>query len=87
MAMRRMGLLSAGERGETDAGHDDRVGTEGGKNVRRLDADGTTWVRPRLVVEVGTLMLTKDHRLRQPAYVGLRADLTPEDLQEVEDGG
>ena len=55
--------------------------------VPRLDADGTTWVRPRLVVEVGTLMLTKDHRLRQPAYVGLRADLTPDDLQEVEDGG
>lgn len=55
--------------------------------VPRIDADGTTWVRPALVVEVRTLMLTKDHRLRQPTYLGVRADLTAEDLQEVEDGG
>jgi hypothetical protein len=25
-------------------------------------------------------------RLRQPAYLGVRADLTPEDLQETSDG-
>ena len=34
--------------------------------VPRIDASGTTWVEPRLVVEVRTLMLTADHRLRQP---------------------
>ncbi len=55
--------------------------------VPRVDADGTTWVRPGLVLEVGTLMLTADHRLRQPTYLGVRADLTPRDLEEVEDGG
>lgn len=55
--------------------------------VPRLDADGTSWVQPRLVVEVRTLMLTADHRLRQPTYLGVRDDLTPADLQEVGDGG
>ena len=55
--------------------------------VPRLDADGTTWVEPRLVVEVRTLMLTADHRLRQPTYLGVRSDLTPAELQEVGDGG
>ena len=53
----------------------------------RIDASGTTWVQPRLVVEVRTLMLTADHRLRQPTYLGVRHDLTPEELREVEEGG
>lgn len=55
--------------------------------VPRVDASGATWVRPALVVEVRTLMLTADHRLRQPTYLGVRHDLTPAELQEVEDGG
>ncbi|PKW27910.1 non-homologous end-joining DNA ligase [Phycicoccus duodecadis] len=55
--------------------------------VPRIDASGATWVRPALVVEVRTLMLTADHRLRQPTYLGVRHDLTPAELQEVEDGG
>ncbi len=55
--------------------------------VPRLDADGTTWVEPQVVVEVRTLQLTSGHRLRQPTYLGVRHDLTPEELREVEDGG
>ncbi|MBM6401307.1 non-homologous end-joining DNA ligase [Phycicoccus sonneratiae] len=55
--------------------------------VPRVDASGTTWVEPTLVVEVRTLMLTADHRLRQPTYLGVRHDLTPEELREVEEGG
>jgi bifunctional non-homologous end joining protein LigD len=55
--------------------------------VPRLDAAGTTWLEPRVVVEVRTLELTGQHRLRQPTYLGVRADLTPGDLQEVGDGG
>ena len=35
-----------------------------------MDAHGATWVEPALVVEVRTLELTGQHRLRQPAYLG-----------------
>jgi bifunctional non-homologous end joining protein LigD len=53
--------------------------------VPSIDARGTTWVEPAVVVEVRTLELTGQHRLRQPAYLGVRADLTPDDLTEVDD--
>ena len=54
-------------------------------DVPSIDASGTTWVEPRVVVDVRTLELTGQHRLRQPAYLGVRSDLTPEDLTEVDD--
>ena len=47
----------------------------------RLDSAGTVWVEPFLVVDVQYLRITKDGRLRQPAYRGVRTDLTPEDLE------
>jgi bifunctional non-homologous end joining protein LigD len=50
--------------------------------VPPMDAQGTTWVRPEVVVEVQSLGLSARGRLRQPAYRGLRPDLTPDDLQE-----
>ncbi|HZB65901.1 MAG TPA: non-homologous end-joining DNA ligase [Ornithinibacter sp.] len=53
--------------------------------VPSIDARGTTWVEPRVVVEVASLELTGQHRLRQPAYLGVRSDLTPADLAEVHD--
>ena len=53
--------------------------------VPAIDANGTTWVHPRIVVEVRALELTGQHRLRQPAYLGVRTDLAPADLGEVED--
>ena len=46
----------------------------------RTDRDGTVWVRPEIIVDVQYLVLTRDGRLRQPAYRGVRADLTPGDL-------
>ncbi len=49
--------------------------------VPRLDRLGATWVEPCLVVEARTLELTRDHRLRQPAYLGIRSDLTPDEVQ------
>ena len=64
-----------------------RQGSPFSDEVPRVDASGTTWVEPRVVVEVRTLQLTAGHRLRQPTYLGVRHDLTPEDLQEVGDGG
>ncbi len=48
--------------------------------VPRLDALGTRWVEPVLVIDVEALGLSTQARLRQPAYVGLRSDLTPADV-------
>jgi bifunctional non-homologous end joining protein LigD len=48
--------------------------------VPRLDAMGTTWVRPELVVELASLGVTPGGRLRQPSYQGFRTDLTAADL-------
>ena len=47
--------------------------------VPREDARGTRWLEPVLVVDVETHGRGYD-RLRQPAYQGVRSDLTPEDL-------
>lgn len=48
--------------------------------VPRVDAAGTTWLRPELVVDIAALGLTPGGRLRQPSYQGLRTDLTAADL-------
>ena len=48
--------------------------------VPRVDAKGTTWVRPEVVVEIASLGMTPGKRLRQPSYLGVREDLGPEDL-------
>jgi bifunctional non-homologous end joining protein LigD len=48
--------------------------------VPRVDALGTRWVEPVLVVDVESLGLSSQQRLRQPAYQGLRTDLDLEDL-------
>jgi bifunctional non-homologous end joining protein LigD len=48
--------------------------------VPRVDAKGTTWLRPELVVEVACLGVTPGGRLRQPSYQGVRTDLSAADL-------
>ncbi len=48
--------------------------------VPKLDALGTRWVEPVVVVDVEALGLTPQQRLRQPSYRGVRTDLGPEDL-------
>jgi bifunctional non-homologous end joining protein LigD len=50
-----------------------------GDEVPRVDAQGTTWVEPVVVVDIDTHGLGYE-RLRQPSYRGIRNDLTPEDL-------
>jgi bifunctional non-homologous end joining protein LigD len=55
--------------------------------VPRIDAVGTRWVRPELVVDVESLGFSHHDRLRQPAYVGVRSDLGPDDLLNAEEGG
>jgi bifunctional non-homologous end joining protein LigD len=51
--------------------------------VPRIDAKGTTWVRPEVVVEIASLGVTPGGRLRQPSYQGVRSDLAPADLKEA----
>jgi bifunctional non-homologous end joining protein LigD len=47
--------------------------------VPRVDARGTRWLEPTLVVDIDTHGHGYD-RLRQPSFQGVRADLNPEDL-------
>jgi bifunctional non-homologous end joining protein LigD len=48
--------------------------------VPRVDAVGTQWVEPFLVIDVDSHATAKNQRLRQPSYRGVRSDLSPEDL-------
>ncbi len=48
--------------------------------VPRVDARGSHWVDPVLVVDVDTHRTAKLQRLRQPSYQGVRRDVSPEDL-------
>ncbi len=36
-----------------------------------------TWVRPKLVAQLGYAEWTADGKLRQPAFLGLRTDKSP----------
>jgi bifunctional non-homologous end joining protein LigD len=67
----QLGKLLAG-RGRADSPFDDEV--------PKVDAAGTHWVEPFLVVEVDSHATARNQRLRQPSYRGVRADLSPEDL-------
>ncbi len=51
-------------------------------DVPKVDAQGTRWVRPAVVVDVAALGITSAGRLRQPSFIGVRKDLTPEALEE-----
>ena len=48
--------------------------------VPAVDAAGTHWVEPRIVIDVDTLSRSPVKRLRQPSYRGVRSDISPEDL-------
>lgn len=50
--------------------------------VPQVDVQGTRWVRPEVVMDVQSLGLSAQGRLRQPAYRGLRPDLSPDDVHE-----
>lgn len=49
-------------------------------DLPRLDTAGAVWVEPEVVVDVQFLTRTRDGRLRQPAYRGVRTDLDVTDL-------
>ena len=42
---------------------------------------GATWVRPRLVAQIAFAEWTRDGKLRQPVYLGLRNDKKPSECQ------
>lgn len=48
--------------------------------VPRVDCLGTRWVHPEIVIDVESLGLGAQGRLRQPSFQGVRRDLAPEDL-------
>jgi bifunctional non-homologous end joining protein LigD len=48
--------------------------------VPRVDAVGTHWVEPRVVIDVDSHSRSPVKRLRQPSYRGVRNDISPEDL-------
>ena len=50
--------------------------------VPPMDARGTQWVRPEVVMDVQSLGLSAQGRLRQPAYRGLRPDISPHDVHD-----
>jgi bifunctional non-homologous end joining protein LigD len=56
------------------------------EDLPRADRDGTTWVEPSVIVDVQYLTLTNDGRLRQPAYRGVRTDLSVGDLAAPDPG-
>ncbi len=51
-------------------------------DIPRPEAAGSTWLEPRVVIDVAALHVTADGRLRQPSYQGVREDLLAEDLLE-----
>ncbi|WP_281966312.1 non-homologous end-joining DNA ligase [Serinicoccus marinus] len=52
--------------------------------IPAVETRGSTWLEPRVVVEVASLGLSESGRLRQPSFQGVRADLTPGDLVQEE---
>ena len=52
--------------------------------VPKVDAQGTNWLEPVLVVDIDTHGVGYE-RLRQPSYQGLRSDLAPDDLGNADD--
>lgn len=48
--------------------------------VPRVDATGTTWLHPEVVVEIAALGVTPGGRLRQPAFLGVRTDVSAQSL-------
>jgi bifunctional non-homologous end joining protein LigD len=49
--------------------------------VPRVDARGTHWVDPVVVIDVDSHSTARNQRLRQPSYRGVRSDLGPLDVK------
>jgi bifunctional non-homologous end joining protein LigD len=51
-----------------------------GKGLTAAQMKVCTWVEPKLVCQVRFAEWTRDHHLRQPAFMGLREDKDPEEV-------
>ena len=79
--------------GKVGTGYTAAILRELGTRLRRLETAespfvdakpvprGTHWVRPELVAQIGFAEWTKDARLRQPRFLGLRDDKPPGDVE------
>ena len=80
----------AGDAPQALGGADVEEGTEVAANpfdteVPKEECVGAQWVRPEVVLEIASLGLTPQKRLRQPSYLGVRRDLRPDDLLLLEE--
>jgi bifunctional non-homologous end joining protein LigD len=79
--------------GKVGTGFDRRTLTELGSRLRELESSeapfadeirprpaGLRWVRPELVAQIAFAEWTRDGRLRQPRYLGLRHDKPPKQV-------
>jgi bifunctional non-homologous end joining protein LigD len=79
----RVGSGIAGKEGQRLLGVLEPLGADASPfadPVPKVDAVGTHWVRPEVVVDIAALGMTPAKRLRQPSYRGVRTDLRPTDL-------
>jgi bifunctional non-homologous end joining protein LigD len=49
--------------------------------IPKVDAEGSRWCEPRVIVDVRYLTRGAEGRLRQPTYRGLRPDLSADDIR------
>jgi bifunctional non-homologous end joining protein LigD len=54
--------------------------------VPRPDAMGAHWAAPKLVAKVEFTQWTRDGRVRQPAFKGLREDKTAKEIRRATPG-
>lgn len=83
----KVGSGLAGRAGSALLAHLRPLGPEANPFVDAIPAEdsiGTHWVAPVLVCDVQALGMTHTARLRQPAYKGLRPDLTAADVDPGE---
>ena len=53
---------------------------EARRNFQKVPPPGVRWVRPELVAQIAFGEWTRDGRLRQPRYLGLRQDKRPHEV-------
>ena len=58
----------------------EKLTNSGSKGMTASEMKRCTWLQPKLVCQVRFAEWTRDHHLRQPAFLGLREDRRPEEV-------
>jgi len=58
----------------------EKLTSSGAKGMTRSEMRKCTWLKPELVCQVRFAEWTRDNHLRQPAFLGLREDRSPEEV-------